>query len=244
MRKLFLIIVLPFSLCSCAAVQFKQGFLLKNNLHSNDRHEGIVEIPRAYGRGDAIRLENPPITIRIGRTPKTSILSIGPGVLFPVPIIPWIPGIIGALKGKNSLQNNEQLQILITLRQDLNLKKIDRFEFDAQNARLVVGKEILKPISATCKSYIYQGYRNEANRAEAAGCGEGQDKRFLITTQTPSEWDETIVTLTFDILYTDFHDAVLELGEMMVDGRSFMVPSTAIKSRGKLKIWWAYTINT
>lgn len=219
--------------------------MLENKSHVTDRRAGAVELPRSYGFTDEIRLKNPPVTIQLNKAPVANTLFVGPGILLPLPIIPWIPGMIKALKSPPAdVSPDNRVKFLITFDPYQDFRKPVHLEYDPSQAKLIVGEKTLLPSSWESKPAISAKAPLEAGQEGFDGCySEGKDG-IIIAPQPSSKCGRVIITATYDISYSELRTADFEMGEVLVDHQAVTMPRTRLINRGKLKLWWAYTFNT
>lgn len=221
--------------------------MLKNGSQVNSRHDGILEFPSAYGRDDAIRLEKPLMYIQLGKKPVKHVLSFGPGVIVPLPIIPWPPGIIASLfnrKSKGSGSEKVEISLLFPMNEYSN--EVKAIMLNGHSVALNSGGSSFYPSTVTCKGYKYAYEKGALNKKNIEGCfiedGEGM---LTIPSEPNGKCSEVVLTLKFDLPYDEIvNEAVLEIGDVRLNENSCPVPKTFIQKKRKFKLWWAYTINT
>src|SRR6266700_6782584 len=154
MKLRYLIALSPLVFSGCiAAIQSKQGLLLKNPQVVKRPGTAETEWPWSYGSYDVIWLKNLPLRIEADRKPEMKILSAGPGVLIPLPVIPWPPGIISRLFHRTQTDTSKQpIRITLTFGQ-FNWSSHPRqpmvYHLDPQKVILSIDDHELIPSSST-----------------------------------------------------------------------------------------------
>lgn len=237
------------ALVGCCGVQYQKGFLLKNKSHVDYYDSGEAPV---HAEGDLVRLFDPPIVIRLGGPePRTDFLAVGPIALIPLPLIPWPPGIIGALLSRPGPRiGNDKLKISLAfsvhnrfyywgLNRDGD--RISTYEVDPRQIVLRAEGRTLYPIATEAHAFSENWDSQKNVRASADTTSKcfpptsGGVATFAIS--TGSECHGVTITLTFDINYSAIKEGLLEIKGLALNGAPVSIAPTRLRPGGRFKFW-------
>lgn len=219
---------------------------------------GMDEYPRSYGSYDIIWVKNLPLTINLTHRPEKNVLFFGPGLLIPLAVIPWPPGIIRRLRSKSFDDSADNVEVILTFERlwgywdKSSIREAGDYQFEAKDAVLQVGSEEIIPSSFTYSARQLKKIHIDTKGAYTFGgelpdpyAGKYDEHNGVFDIHVSSDYDRrTEIRLVFDLKYRDLKDAVFKIKHLKTPTEEKDVPPTLLSNRRKLKLRWYYTINT